>query len=91
MASLRDNGLQNNSRQFSRSPNSWIPARKGLCGKGGSTLLELPGSEPRSGAAGGSPVQLGKKLGPSLSIMKGPINAISLGHAWPDIDFYCCC
>lgn len=65
MASLSNNGLQNGCRQLSRSPPRWIPARKGLWGKGGGTLLELSGSEPRAGARGGSPRLPGRKQGPA--------------------------
>lgn len=91
MASLSNNGLQNSCRQLSGSPPCWMPARRGLWGKGGGTFLELSGSEPGAGAAGGSPRQLGQEAGTEPICDKGPINAISPGHAWPDIDFCCCC
>lgn len=63
MASPSNNGLQNGCRQLSRSPPCWIPARKGLWGKGGGTFLELPGSEPEAGAMGREPKATGQETG----------------------------
>ena len=75
----------------SRSPPRWIPARKRLQGEGGGTFLEPSGSEPGAGAAGGSPGRQGQEAGTQPIHDQDPINAISPGHAWPDIDFCCCC